>query len=84
MCGWGWVNAGKVAKPLTVGFCPSAKVALCTFCTTVYDRLATGWLALAQVESGLGELPTAARHSNSAFTVKKKEVAGGHGAGSSS
>ena len=36
------VNAGKVVKSLTVGFCPSSKVALCTSCKTGYDRAGTG------------------------------------------
>ena len=57
VCGWCWVNASKVAKPLTAGFCPSAKVALCTFCKTGFDRLPTGWLALAQVGSSRADRP---------------------------
>ena len=60
VCGWGWVNAGKVAKPLTVP-CPSAKVALCTSCKTGYDR--RKWDPRELI--GLSEVPTAA------FTVKK-------------
>ena len=57
VCGWCWVNTGKVAKPLTVGLCPSAKVSLCTSCKTGYDHLPNGWLALAQVGSSRADRP---------------------------